>query len=112
MARLPEDVIEQGVWYSLSQLDVSSRVLYGNDAFTFLPAILRKAGSQSYIHAAMRAVGIINFANRSPTVDMRNAVDLEYAKAVSGVNTALADPEQRLKDETLVAVWLLGIREV
>ncbi|KAK5216886.1 hypothetical protein LTR72_010256 [Exophiala xenobiotica] len=112
MARLPEDVIEQGVWYSLSQLDVSSRVLYGNDAFTFLPAILRKAGSQSYLHTAMRAVGIINLANRSPTVDMRNAVDLEYAKAVSGVNTALADPEQRLKDETLVAVWLLGIREL
>ncbi|KIW17899.1 hypothetical protein PV08_05094 [Exophiala spinifera] len=112
MGNVLKDVTEQAVWYSLAQLDVHSRILYGNDSFTFLPTILLKAGRHSYLYAAMRAVGIMNLANRSPTVDMSNIVDFEYAKAVSGTNTALADPDQRLKDETLVAVWLLGLREV
>ncbi|KAL6242241.1 hypothetical protein RBB50_010789 [Rhinocladiella similis] len=112
MGNLPKDVTEQAVWYSLFQLDVHSRILYGNDTFSFLPTILSKVDHQSYLYAAMRAVGIVNLANRSPTVDMRNIVDFEYAKAVSGVNAALVDPDQRLKDETLVAVWLLGIREL
>ncbi|KAJ9640143.1 hypothetical protein H2204_003368 [Knufia peltigerae] len=112
MGNLPQDVTEQAVWYSLSQLDVHSRILYGNETFSFLPDILSKVSRHSYLYAAMRAVGIVNLANRSPTVDMRNIVDFEYAKAVSGVNAALADHDQRLKDETLVAVWLLGIREL
>lgn len=106
------DVTEQAVWYSLAQLDRTSRVLYGNHAFEFLPEILQKAGVESHLYAAMRAVGAINFANRSPTVDMHSVVDSEYAKAMSAVTAALAHPDKWLTDETLVAVWLLGIREV
>jgi hypothetical protein len=103
---------EQTVCYSLSQLDVNSRVLYGNHAFNFLPQILAGAGRDSYLYAAMRSVAAVNFANRSPTVDMRDMIELEYARAVSRVTAALADSDQYLRDETLVAVWLLGIREV
>jgi hypothetical protein len=112
LGSLPSDITEHAVWYSLTQLEVNSRVLYGNDNYNFLPHILRAAGPESYLYAAMRSVAAINLANRSPTVDMRSVVDSEYAKAVSGVTAALADPEQYLKDETLVAVWLLGMREV
>ena len=43
---------------------------------------------------------------------MRDMVEFEYARAVSQVTAALADPEQCAGDEPLVAVWLLGIREV
>jgi hypothetical protein len=103
---------EQTVCYSLSQLDVNSRVLYGNHAFNFLPQILAGAGRDSYLYAAMRSVAAVNFANRSPTVDMRDMIELEYARAVSRVTAALADSDQYLRDETLVAVWLLGIREL
>lgn len=106
------DLTEQAVCYSLSQLDVNSRVLYGNHGFDFLPKILSHAGKQSYLYAAMRSVAAINLANRSPTVDMNDMVESEYARAVSRVTAALAEPEQCLRDETLVAVWLLGIREV
>ena len=112
MHNLSGDLTEQAVYYSLNQLDMNSRRLYGNHAFDFLPKILSQAGPDSYLNAAMRSVGAINLANRSPTVDMRSVVEYEYARAVSGVTAALADPEQCLKDETLVAVWLLGIREV
>ncbi|ETI28742.1 hypothetical protein G647_01193 [Cladophialophora carrionii CBS 160.54] len=106
------DLTEQAVCYSLTQLDVNSRVLYGNHAFNFLPQILADAGRDSYLYAAMRSVAAVNFANRSPTVDMRDMIELEYARAVSRVTAALADPDQCLRDETLVAVWLLGIREL
>lgn len=112
MTKLPSEVVEESVCYSLAQFDVNSRVLYGNHTYTFLPKILSAAGPNSYLYTAMRSVGAINLANRSPTVDMRATVDLEYARAVSAVTAALGDPERCLKDETLVAVWLLGIREV
>ncbi len=106
------DITEHAACYSLSQPDVNSRILYGNENYNFLPHILRAAGPDSYLYAAMRSVATINLANRSPTVDMQSIVESEYAKAVAGVTAALADSEQYLKDETLVAVWLLGMREV
>ena len=109
---MSSDVTEQAVCYSLTQLDVNSRVLYGNHAFNFLPSILSAAGQDSYLYAAMRSVAAINFANRSPTIDMHDMLEFEYARAVSQVTAALADSEQYLRDDTLVAVWLLGIREV
>jgi hypothetical protein len=112
MTTSPDSVTEQSVCYSLKQLDINSRVLYGNSTFSFLPTILSEAGPDSCVYAAMRSVGAINFANRSPTVDLHSIVDLEYARAVSSVTNALADPLQCLKDETLVAVWLLAMREV
>jgi hypothetical protein len=74
--------------------------------------MLSEAGQHSYLYTAMRSVGAVNIANRSPTTDMRDMVELEYAHAVSQVTAALADPDQCVRDETLVAVWLLGIREV
>jgi len=100
------------MYYSLNQLDINSRVLYGNATFNFLPTILSQVSPDSCVYAAMRSVGAINFANRSPTIDLRSIVDFEYARAVSSVTNALADPQQCLKDETLVAVWLLAMREV
>lgn len=112
MPHLPSDVTEEAVCYSLTQLDINSRALYGNEAFAFLPTMITESGPQSYLHAAMRAVGVINFANRSPTMDMKSVVDSEYAKAISGVTAALTDPVLCLRDETLVSVWLLGIWEV
>jgi hypothetical protein len=109
---LSGDLLEHAVCYSLNQLDINSRVLYSNHAFSFLPQMLSKAGRDSYLYAAMRSVAAVNFANRSGTVDMQGSIETEYARAVSLVTAALADPDQSLRDETLVAVWLLGIREV
>lgn len=106
------DLTEQAICYSLQQLEVNSRVLYSNHAFTFLPKLLSASGPDSYLYAAMRSVATVNFANRSRTVDMHGMVELEYARAVSRVTAALADPQEYLKDETLVAVWLLGVREL
>ncbi|KAK5050820.1 hypothetical protein LTR84_003379 [Exophiala bonariae] len=112
MTTSPDGLSDQSVCYSLQQLDVNSRVLYGNSTYTFLPNILSEAGLDSCVYAAMRSVGVINFANRSPTTDLRSVVDLEYSRAVTAVTSALADPRQYLKDETLVAVWLLAMREM
>ncbi|RVX73431.1 hypothetical protein B0A52_03073 [Exophiala mesophila] len=106
------NLVEQSVWYSLSQIDINSSVLYGNTSFEFIPELLARSSPGSYLHAAMRSVGTINLANRSPTVDLSKIVDSTYQRAISGITRALADPQQCLKDETLVAVFLLSIREI
>lgn len=106
------NLVEQSVWYSLSQIDINSSVLYGNSAFEFIPELLGRSSPGSYLHAAMRSVGTINLANRSPTLDLSPIVDSTYQRAISGITRALGDPQQCLKDETLVAVFLLSIREV
>jgi len=106
------NVSEYGIWYSLGQLDVNSRILYNNSTYTFLPELIQQAGPNSAIYQAMRSVGTMNLSNRSLTVDMTWLVEWEYSRAVSTVHAALRDTNEYLKDTTLVAVWLLVMREV
>jgi len=86
--------------------------MYQSPAFGYFQQVLYESGRDSCVYAAMRSVSAVNLANRSPIVDMRSLVDFEHAKALCGVATSLADPKERMRDATLVAVWLLGIREV
>ncbi|KAK5080978.1 hypothetical protein LTR05_008295 [Lithohypha guttulata] len=73
--------------------------------------MLEAAGSNSPIHAAMKANATVNMANRM-TEDMSSLVTVEYSKAISKVKAALADRELFLKDEVLAAVWLMSKREM
>ncbi len=109
---LPVDVPEQALCYSLVQFDTNSRVQYRIETFAFLPDLITRAGPQSAVHQAMRACGTINLANRVGPVDLHHETASEYARAIVSVNTALQDPVERCRDETLIAVWLLGMREV
>ena len=106
------DIIEQAVWVSLNQLDASSRVFYNINAFDFLPTVLSAAGPDSHVYAAMRSVGAVNLANRSNGADLRRLVESEHSRAIAKVAAALADPDRYLRDDTLVAVWLLSKREL
>ncbi|KIW63763.1 hypothetical protein PV04_08741 [Phialophora macrospora] len=108
---LSGNAAEQAVCYTLRQLEATSQ-MYQSPAFSFFQQVLSESGRDSCVHAALRSVGAVNLANRSPTVDMRSLVDLEHANALCGVTAALADPKERLRDATLIAVWLLGIREL
>jgi hypothetical protein len=106
------DLTEQAVWYSMAQFIRCSRGLYNDRAYDFLPDILREADTDSCVHVAMRSVAITNLANRSSTSGMTELVLFEQMQALSRVRMALEDGEAQVKDDTLVAVWLLGIREV
>ncbi|KPI34419.1 uncharacterized protein AB675_3896 [Cyphellophora attinorum] len=65
----------------------------------------------SCLDAAGQAISVIHLANRSLSLELRDKSNLAYAQGVSAVNVALTDPDLRYKDETLVAIWLLGQRE-
>ena len=106
------ELIEQAVWVALNQLDSSSRVFYNIRAFDFLPAVLSAAGPESHVYAAMRSMAAVNLANRSSGADLRRIVGLEHNRAMTKVGAALADPDQYLRDNTLIAVWLLSKREL
>jgi hypothetical protein len=105
------DRADQGVLYALGSMD-NMRLLYNNSDFYFLPGMLAAAGKDSYLYSAARSVGIMDQANRALTEDLMSMAEFEYAKAVSQVTAALGDPDLWYRDETLVAVWLLGVREV
>ena len=109
---LSVDVPEHALCYSLVQFDTNARVQYKIETFAFLPELIGRAGSKSAVHQAMRACGTINFANRAGPVDLHHETASEYARAIVSVNAALQDPDERCRDETLIAVWLLGMREV
>jgi hypothetical protein len=105
------DRADSGVLYALSSMD-NMKLLYRNGDFDFLPGMLSAAGRDSYLYSAARSVGAIDQANRSLDDGLLSMAEFEYAKAVSQVTAALADPDLWWRDETLVAVWLLGVREV
>lgn len=112
LSRSPGNLSEQAVWYSLAQVDRSARVHHNQYEYDFLLNILRETDANSCVHAAMRSVAVTNLANRASTTSMTKMVLSEQMHALSKVNTALKSPASRVRDETLVAVWLLSIREV
>ena len=109
---LSTDVAEHAVCYSLVQLDTRFRDQYQIDTYAFLPKLIHNAGPTSAVHQAMRACATVNLANRAGTVSLSQLTASEYARAIISVNKSLESPDERLRDETLVAVWLLGMREV
>ena len=106
------DVAEHAVCYSIFQFDTNARRQHQIDTFAFLPELIESAGPKSAVYQAMRACGTVNLANRAGPVRLSQETTSEYARAITSVNAALQHPHERLKDETLIAVWLLGIREV
>lgn len=111
MIRTSDEIVEQAVWTTLDQLDTTSRKLYRLDVFHFLPRMIEATSTDSSVHAAMRANAIVNVANRT-SQDMSPLVNVEYHKAIATIKAELADPELFLKDEILVAVWLMSKRDM
>jgi hypothetical protein len=111
LGSFPVDITEQAIWWSLSKIHHQSRI-YGVDTYLFLPAMLEATRPGSCLDAAGQAISVIHLANRSLSLELRDKSNLAYAQGVSAVNVALTDPDLRYKDETLVAIWLLGQREV
>lgn len=73
---------------------------------------LSRAEEGSALHQACVAVGSAYMVNiiRSPntTVDRAKA----YGTALTVIHSAIMDPQQRKSDDTLLAIWLLGLYEV
>ena len=58
---------------------------------------------------ALGTAGLANVANAS---NLAIRAYQDYGRALAMTNGALCDPHRAVKDDTLIAVWFLGIFEV
>lgn len=78
----------------------------------YLPHLYTNASTQSCLVAAVKAASLANLVNRSRAITARPTALRFYQVAIKQVNIALGDPTESLKDETLLACYLLGNFEV
>ncbi|KAK7895141.1 hypothetical protein LTR67_005881 [Exophiala xenobiotica] len=80
----------------------------------FLPELYRETGddSGSCLILATNAMAKAYVTNLSVSSVNRNGHVQTYGRALKATNSALGDPLERVKDSTIIAVWLLGVHEV
>jgi len=77
----------------------------------FLPLFYQQALPSSCLKLCVAATAYASLANQSNSTSMGLKAWDAYGTALSSVNAALADPTECLKDETLGALFILGIFE-
>ena len=85
--------------------------LYSFPVLDFLPHVLSTASEQSPIHVAVTAVSRMALADQYSGKDPRLLSVIEYTAALTLSQKAILDPNASTKDDTVVAVWLLGLYE-
>nr|KAK5436077.1 hypothetical protein LTR18_009656 [Exophiala xenobiotica] len=80
----------------------------------FLPELYRETGddSGSCLSLATNAMAKAYVTNLSVSSVNRNGHVQTYGRALKATNSAPGDPIERVKDSTIIAVWLLGVHEV
>ena len=74
--------------------------------------MLRTAVDGSCIQKAATAVSRMTLADRYSGKDVRLQTGKEYGQALSLTNATIRDTQASIQDETVIAVWLLGLYEV
>ena len=64
------------------------------------------------LRAAIQAASLAIYANRTGDKALPRAARTHFGSALRGVQAALHDPKEVVRDETLTAVTLLGMYEV
>lgn len=83
-----------------------------NDVFDSIPRIIRQADATSPIHQVCKAIGLTYVRSKTRAVTWTHDRVHMYQSALAAVNSALQDPQQRLLDSTLLAVWMFNVYEV
>jgi hypothetical protein len=78
----------------------------------FLPSLCRETRNYSCLSLAIDALAKLYITNVSQVPPDRAEHALIYGRALKATNAALRDPLERAKDDTFIAVWMLGIYEV
>lgn len=78
----------------------------------FLPDLYGASNETSCLKPSLAAVSYANLTNQSSIPWMSVQARHSYGEALRSINSALRDPEQATTDETLTAVFLLGLFEV
>lgn len=83
-----------------------------NDVFDLIPRTIRQADARSPIHQVCKAIGLAYVGSKARTVTSTHDRVHAYQSALTAVNSALQDPQQRSLDSTLLAVWMFNVYEV
>jgi len=82
---------------------------------SFLPTMVTKAANSNEnlgLIQACRAISYAFIVNEYGTPELRSRRSLAYGEALKTTNAALNDKDLRVRDETLVSIWLLSVYEV
>lgn len=74
--------------------------------------MLEKSEQHTPIQHAAKAVSRMTLADRYSGQDVRLQTSFDYAKALNSVAVTMSNEDEALKDELIIAVWLLGLYEV
>jgi hypothetical protein len=76
-----------------------------------LPRLFHKASFDNPLRAVILALGMACYSNTWGVPGIMMYANLEYAKALNLVSSALRDPYEAKQDEILLIVMLLGLYE-
>ena len=77
-----------------------------------LPDMFGRSSSDSCLHVSVIANSLANLAGRQSLPELKDSAAAKYCQALELTNAALQNPEEATRDETLLAVSLLGLYEV
>lgn len=106
------DVQHQSLCFFVNLFCFQAGRLYSFPVLDFLPEVLEKVNPSSCLYQAANAVSRLTLADRYSGKDVRLQTGREYGQALSLTNATIRDTSASIQDETLLAVWLLGLYEV
>lgn len=106
------DVQHQSTCFFLNLFCFQANRLYGASVIDYLPGMLAEAEPNTCLHQATMAVSRLTLADRYSGHDVRLQTGKEYGEALAKTNATIQDKSRAIMDETVVAVWLLGLYEV
>ncbi|KAI9825307.1 MAG: hypothetical protein M1819_000553 [Sarea resinae] len=109
---ITQPVEEQAICYFLDNFVISSRRIPFQLYLEHLIPMHNKAKPDSPVHAAIASVSMAALSKRQHNQPLMYRAHSKYAKALSMVNAALADPEEAKSDETLFSVLLMSMVEM
>ena len=106
------EIQHQSLCFFLNLFCFQAGRLYSFPVLDFLPDMLRGAKDGTCIQKAAMAVSRMTLADRYSGKDVRLQTGREYGQALSLTNATIRDTRASIEDETVLAVWLLGLYEV
>lgn len=80
--------------------------------FALIPKLYEASGPGECLKRAVDAASMFLYANRTGKVQLSLQARHLYSFALSATTTAISDPMERLRDETLCAILILSITDV
>ncbi|OCT51831.1 hypothetical protein CLCR_08340 [Cladophialophora carrionii] len=106
------DIPHQSMCFFLNLFCFQAGRLYSFPVLDFLPDMLRTAEDGSCVKKAAMAVSRMTLADRYSGKDVRLQTGREYGQALRLTNATIRDTKASIQDETVLAVWLLGLYEM